>query len=277
MVGPLKKALGGHTHLLVVVDKFTKWIEVRPITNIRSQEAIEFFLDIVYRFDIPNCIITDNGTNFTRKKFLDFCDGYGIRVDWASVGHPRTNNQVERANGIVLQGLKPRIFDPLKEYAGRWVAELPAVLWSLRATPNRSTGFTPFFLVYGSKEVLSSDLDYGTLRVKAFDPDRVAEAQQDTINLLEEAREMALIRSARYQQTLHRYHERKIWGRTLKARDLVLRRTRATKDKHKLSPPWEGSYTVAEVIRPRAYRLKDEDGNILTNTWNIKQLCCFFP
>ena len=88
MVGPLKKGLGGFTHQLVVVDKFTKWIEAKPITNIRSEEAVKFFLDIIYRFSVPNCIITDHRTNFTRKKFLDFSDGYGIRIDCDSVGHP---------------------------------------------------------------------------------------------------------------------------------------------------------------------------------------------
>ena len=48
-------------------------------------------------------------------------------------------------------------------------------------------------------------------------------------------------------------------------------------EKHKLSPPWEGPYTVTEVIRPGAYRLKDDNGNVLTNTWNIEQLRCFSP
>ena len=94
-----------------MVDKFTKWIEANPITNICSEEAVKFFLDIIYRFGVPNCIMTDQGKKFIRKNFLDFCDRYGIRIDWASVGHPRTNGQVERANGMVLQGLKPRIFD----------------------------------------------------------------------------------------------------------------------------------------------------------------------
>ena len=69
MVGHLKKGLGGFTHLLVVVDKFTKWIEAKPITNIRSEEAVKFFLDIIYHFGVPNCIITDHRTNFTGKKF----------------------------------------------------------------------------------------------------------------------------------------------------------------------------------------------------------------
>ena len=77
---------------------------------------------------VPNYIITDHGTNFTGKKFLDFYDGYGIRIDWALVGHSRTNSQVKRANGMVLQGHKPRIFDRLKKYAGRWVAEVPTIL-----------------------------------------------------------------------------------------------------------------------------------------------------
>ena len=88
MVGPLKKGLGGFTHLLIAVDKFTKWIVAKPITNIRLEEVVKFFLNIIYRFDVPNCIITDHGTNFTEKKFQDFSNGYGIRIDWASVGHP---------------------------------------------------------------------------------------------------------------------------------------------------------------------------------------------
>ena len=44
------------------------------------------------------------------------------------------------------------------------------------------------------------------------------------------------------------------------------------KEKHKLSPPWEGPYMVTEVIQPGTYRLEDNNGNVLTNTWNIEQL-----
>ena len=132
------------------------------------------------------------------------------------------NGQVERANGLILQGLKLRIFDMLKKFASCWVDELPAVLWSLRTTPNHLTGLTPFFLTYGSEAVLPSDLDYGAPRVKAFDPETAAEAQRDAMEILEEARLATLHRSARYQQTLRRYHERHIWERTLQVGDLVL-------------------------------------------------------
>ena len=115
-------------------------------------------------------------------------------------------------------------------------------------TPNRSTGFTPFFLAYRAEAVLPSDLDHGAPRAKAFDHDQATKAQQDTVDLLEEARETTVIRSARYQQTLRRYHERNIRGRILEVVDLVLQRTQSTKEKHKLSPPWEGPYTMTEVI-----------------------------
>ena len=97
------------------------------------------------------------------------------------------------------------------------------------------------------------------------------------MEVLEEARLATLHRSALYQQTLRRYHERQIRERTLQVGDLVLRQIMSTKDKHKLSPPWEGPYNIAEVIRPGTYKLKDSDGNILTNSWNIEQLRCFFP
>jgi transposase InsO family protein len=116
MVGPLRQAPGGFTHLLVVVNKFSKWIEARPIVNVRFEEAMSFFTDIIYRFGIPNTIITDNGTQFTGKKILNFCDDNHIRVDWSTVAHLKTNGQVERANRLTLQGLKPRIFKRLDKF-----------------------------------------------------------------------------------------------------------------------------------------------------------------
>ena len=70
---------------------------------------------------------------------------------------------------MVLQGLKPRIFNQLNKFSARWVTELPVVLWSLRMTPSQATGYTPFFMVYGSKAVLPTDLDYEAPRIRAYD------------------------------------------------------------------------------------------------------------
>jgi hypothetical protein len=69
-VGPLpKSSRGGHTYLLVAVDKFSKWIEAIPVTNQEATTAVKFFESIIYRYGVPNSIITDNGTNFTSGEF----------------------------------------------------------------------------------------------------------------------------------------------------------------------------------------------------------------
>jgi hypothetical protein len=122
-------------------------------------------------------------------------------VDWAAVAHPQTNGQVERANGMSLQGLKPRIFDRLNKSGPKWLQQLPVVVWSLRTTLIRATGFTPFFLVYGAEAILPTDLEYGSPRVRGYDEGANQRARENSLDQLDEARTMALMYSARYQQT----------------------------------------------------------------------------
>ena len=100
---------------------------------------------------------------------------------------------------MVLQGLKPRIFNWLNKFSARWVTKLLAVLWSLRTTPSRATGYTPFFMVYGSEAVLSMDLDYGAPRIRAYDEQGAKASHKDTMDQLDEARDIALLCSAKYQ------------------------------------------------------------------------------
>src|SRR3954466_3783994 len=162
MVGPLKKSSkGGRTHLLVVVDKFTKWIEAVPITSSTTLTTVNFIKSIILRFGVPHNIITENGMNFTATEFQNFCEELGIKINYASVAHPQSNGQVEKSNGLVCGGLKKRLLTPLDQAACNWVEELPVVLWSLRTTPNASTQYTPVFMVYGAKAVLPHDLKFG--------------------------------------------------------------------------------------------------------------------
>jgi hypothetical protein len=277
IVRPLRKAPGGYTHLLVAIDKFSKWVEVRPITKLRAEQAVTFFTDIIHRFVVPNSIITDNMSQFTGRKFLEFCDKHHICVDWAAVAHPQTNCQVERANDMILQGFKPRIFDRLNKSGRKWIQELPTVVWSLRTTPSRATRFTSFFLVYGAEAVLPTDLEYGLPRVKSYCEGTNQRAREDSLDQLDEARTVALMHSARYQQALRQYQARKIRRRDFDEGDLVLRLRQDNRGHHKLSPPWEGTYVIVKVLKPGTYKLANEDGEELTNAWNIQQLRCFYP
>jgi hypothetical protein len=145
-----------------------------------------------------------------------------IRVDWTAVAHPKENVQVERANGMLLQGLKPRIFKCLDKFRVRWVVELPSVLWSLRTTSCRVTGFTPFFMVHRSEAVLPMNIDYRSPRVRAYTKEGNQVALEDAIDQLNEARDVALLHSAKYQLALRCYHEHNVRTREFQVGDLVL-------------------------------------------------------
>ena len=257
MVGKFKTARGGMTHLLVAVDKFTKWVEVEPIKKLDGKTATKFLQKLIFRFGYPHSIITDNATNFAEGEMKAFCKQKGIRLDLASVAHPQSNGQAERMNQTVLAGIKPRLQVPLERTPGCWLDELPAVLWGIRTTPNRSTGYTPFFMVYGAEAVMPTDLEHDSPRVALYNEEENEEARLVGVDLLEEARELALSRTAIYQQSLRRYHSRRVRSRSFQEGDLVLRLIQKSKGMHKLSAPWEGPFVVSKAMGNGSYHLVD--------------------
>ena len=103
-------------------------------------------------------------------------------------------------------------------------------------------------MVYGSEAILPTDLDYGAPRVRAYN-EQVAEASlEDAMDQLNEARNVALLRLAKYQQALRRYHNCQVRGWAFNVGDLVLHLVLSNKDRHKLSSPWEGPYIITEVL-----------------------------
>jgi transposase InsO family protein len=275
MVGKLHKSWpGGHVYLLVAVDRFTKWIEAKPVTSADATAALNFIKDIVFRFGVPNSIVTDNGSNFTSREFKDYCEGLGIKLNFASVAHPQTNGQVEKANGLICNGIKKRLLSPLEKARHAWVDELPSVLWSLRTTPNAAQE-TPFFLVHGAEAVLLVELEHDSPRVIEYEEEASQKALEDDVDAADEARDVVLSRVNAYQQNLKNYHSQRLRPRSFAAGDLVLR---LKQDGHeKLESPWTGPYIVTEVIPGGAYRLKDKQtGKDEGNPWNVAQLRRFY-
>jgi len=160
MIGPFKPAPGNFKFVFVLIDKFSKWIEYMSLVKATSKKAVEFLNQIIHRFGVPNNIITDLGTQFTGTTFWDFCDDKGVVIKYVSVAHPRANGQVERANGMIIDALKKRLYTKNDKVPGRWMKELPAVVWGLRTQPSRNTGVSPYFMVYGAEAVLPSDVAF---------------------------------------------------------------------------------------------------------------------
>jgi hypothetical protein len=117
---------------------------------------------------------------------------------------------VERANDIILQGLKPRFFNKLNKFGRRWLTELPSMIWSQRTTSSWAMVFTPFFLVYGVEAILSTHLEHGSPRLRAYSKSNNQVNREDSLDQLQEAQDVTLLHSARYQQSLRRYHARRV-------------------------------------------------------------------
>jgi transposase InsO family protein len=94
-VDVLPRAPGGFRFLFVTIDTFTKWMEAMTVVNITQDVAVKFLQSIIYRFDIPKWVLTDNGTQFKGAKFVRCCTDFSIHHQASSTEHPQTNVQVE--------------------------------------------------------------------------------------------------------------------------------------------------------------------------------------
>ena len=181
--------------MLVSIDYFTKWVESEPLANIRDVDAKKFlWKNIVTRFGVPNTLISDNGLQFDSKSFRRYCCELGITNMYSTPAYPQGNGQVEAVNKVIVNGLKKRLDDA----KGRWVEELPHVLWTYRTTPWRSTRETPFSMSYRAEVVIPIETGFPTLRTQTFNPNDNDRLLERSLDLLEERRENAMVQLAYY-------------------------------------------------------------------------------
>jgi hypothetical protein len=128
MIGTLPSVPGGYNKVLVAIDKFTKWIEVKPVTCPKADRVLDLLDEIMHRYGLPHHIISNLGSNFNNHQFWEYCENSEIDVWYVSVSHPRANGQVECANGIVLNAIKKRLHDATNTKGGKWIKELPNAL-----------------------------------------------------------------------------------------------------------------------------------------------------
>jgi transposase InsO family protein len=91
ILGPFSRVQGGYRYLYVTIDKFTKWAKVESVCTILARSAVKFIRGLVRHFGVPNCIITDNGDQFTSGLFWEYCTSAGIKICFASIAYPRSN------------------------------------------------------------------------------------------------------------------------------------------------------------------------------------------
>ena len=221
IVGPFPKAVGNKKFLLVCTNYFTKWVEAEPLANIRDVDVKRFiWKNIVTRFGVPNVLILDNGLQFDSKAFRKYCSDLGIKNRYSTLAYPQGNGQAEAVNKVIVNGLKKRLDDA----KGRWVEELPHVLWTYRTTPRKSTREIPFSMSYGAEAIIPLENGFPTMRSSAFTSDGNNELLKKNLDLIEEQREDARVQLAYYQHKLKRGYNMNVKLKPLAPGDLVLRK-----------------------------------------------------
>jgi transposase InsO family protein len=198
-------------YVVVAVEYFSKWIEAKPLATITSVTVQKFFLqNIICRFGVPKAITVDNGTQFDTETFKDFCDQIGTKIHFALVRHPESNGLVERANGIIMTGIMKLISNQPK---GKWPEEFIKVVWSHNTTISRSTGFTPFKLLFGDEAIIPEEAKAGSIRIVASTED---EADYSVAkDAIEGTRLQAVENINKYQAETIKWHDRKVRLKTL--------------------------------------------------------------
>ncbi|XP_071718879.1 uncharacterized protein [Rutidosis leptorrhynchoides] len=223
----------------------TKWAEAKLLNKITSKKVRDFFWkSIVCRFDIPNEIVSDNGTQFEGEPFR--------------IGYPQANGQCEVTNRDIVHAIKARLG---KQTRG-WVDKLPKVLWEHRTTPKNNTRETPFSLVYGSEAVLPAEIAIPTKRTLSFSQDRNARDLRTNLDLMEEHREMAATLEAINKQKIVRYYHKRVRLIMYAVGDLVWHDNQESRiqDTGKLGPNWEGPYKVIGISKTGTHKLAELNG-----------------
>jgi hypothetical protein len=148
--------------------------------------------------------------------------------------HPKANGQVERANRLILAWLKLRLYEELEDYGSKWIEKLPKIVWGLWTQVSRATGYSPFFLVYGSEAVLLADSIWTSPKIEQYEEGEAEHTRRLELDSTEEIRVNATLQSARYFQGLRRHYNKSTQPRSIQVRDLVLRRIQKTDGHHKL-------------------------------------------
>jgi hypothetical protein len=124
---------------------------------------------------------------------------------------------------MILDALKKRMYRENDKAPGRWLKELPAVVWGLRTQPSHNTDVSPYFMVYGAEAVLLADIAFESARVENFDEGKVNEVWELEVNSAKEKRLDSCVRIAKYLAVLHRYYNKNIKERFFVVGDLVLK------------------------------------------------------
>ena len=248
LCGPYPEASSGARYVLTAVELYSGWPEVWALPNKKTENIVQLVLDeLIPRFSCPEKIVTDNGPEFKSQLLADMCKELNIQHIFTSPYHPAENSRTERFHRVLNYMLSKKTAN----YLEVWDSYLPSIVASYRVGVSKSTGFSPFYLMYTRDPILPLDnLLRPTQRYLGDDYAKVAlERQHETF--MKMRRNM---RKARKKQK--RYHDKMATEVQYKITDPVYvhNDTRQTK----LDDKWMTHFRIMESTGPVSFVVRNQ-------------------
>ena len=254
IVGPLTESDRGNSYIMVVGDYFTRWMEAFPIPNQEATTIAEILINEVFlRFSTPEQLHSDQGRQFESKLIAEICRLLNIQKTRTTPYHPQSDGLVERFNRTLLDMLSTCA----KDHPFDWLKYVRKVCMAYNSSVQSSTGYTPFYLMFGRQARLPLDVMYKTSIpvVSGTTSGEYAVALQTQLRTAYSLVRQRLSTTHIRQKELY---NSKVHGQPHKPGDLVwLHSTVAKKGpRHKLHHQWTGPFKVVKKLSDATYRIQ---------------------
>lgn len=263
LMGPLPVSVRGNQFCLVLVDYYSKWVELFPLRRATATAIARCLVrDVFSRFGCPRALLSDNGPQFIGEVYEEVCSLFGIKRKFTSPYHPQTN-LTERVN----RTLGRMIASYVGQRHGAWDAHLEALAFALRTTTSETTGQTPARLFLGRELALPWDaMCKSDVWAKAEEYGVLADLVSSKVKLAQ----------ARQKRNYDKHRE----DREFDVGDLVWLRLRpmSSADHHRISkfmPRWRGPCRVIVKFSPMVYELQEVDTGAMIGSHNVVDLKTF--
>lgn len=272
----LENAKGGYSNILVITDTFTKFAQAVATTSQSAPTTARHLQkDFIYKYGIPKKLLSDQGGSFEGKVIQEMCKSHGIIKNRTTPYHPEGDGATERMNRSLLNMLRT-----LENYEKiDWKQHLSRLVYAYNCTKHTSTGYSPYYLMFGRHPRLPIDALLPQRDVENVTSDEYAD---DMRKKLKDVFETAAGNHAEAKAKQKKLYDKKVYGCSLDVGDLVLVKRHRFDGKHKIADRWEDTVQrVMERVKPGLpiYRVKPENGkgkervlhrnNLLPITWPL--------
>ena len=256
IMGPLPETDDGNKYVLVAVDYFTRWTEAYGIRNQEAATVAKKLVDEVFcRFSPPEQLHSDQGRQFESDLIQELCKLLQVRKTRTTPYHPQCNGVVERFNRTLLDMLSTTVGD----HPSDWDQSIRKLCMAYNSSVHSTTGFTPFFLMFGRQVRLPVDLMYGT---SSPDSQSIPEYVKSLQHTLQEAHQLVREKCQAEHSRQKMLYDRRVHGKTYQVGDMVLLHSCVIpRGKcRKLHNPWTGPFQVEDIIGESVYKIRSPKG-----------------